>query len=226
MIIRLAGLLMNDLLQKPETGMGYQVVEVTTLRNEIRRAIVYNAELLVFEKEPHVRRVAATYADLIGMAQSSKDTIKRVRAQSRFEVQPVFAGGAVSSGARFKSLDSSGADDASADKTGNAEVFKRFTAYRNDHRITPSGGLVAGTYATTEQDAKNVKSGQEAVERYALPNPQPAVHVFTIRPPTKTKVKRGFVQPAFGRRGGGVEVLFTAGSPSHTVTGPDIIPPW
>jgi len=39
-----------------------------------------------------------------------------------------------------------------------------------------------GSYATTEADAKNVKTGKEAVARYALPNPDPASYVYTIKP--------------------------------------------
>lgn len=225
MVIKFTESLTTDLLQRPETGMGYQFVEVTTSGNEVRKGIVYNAELLVFEKEPGVGRIAAKYTDLIEQAQSSKDTVKRVRVLSRSEVQAVYEDGTVRFAASFGKNKSSGAADAPEEETTKSEVFNRFTAYRNDNRITPSGGLVAGTYATTEQDAKNVKTGEEAVERYALPNPQPAVHVFKIKPPEKTKVKRGVVQPAFGHKGGGVEILFTNGSPSHTVTGPDIIPP-
>jgi hypothetical protein len=91
--------------------------------------------------------------------------------------------------------------------------------------VTAKGGLVPGTYATTEEDAKHVKTGRDAVKRYALPNPAPAVHVFTIAPPVKTKLKRGVAQPAYGQPGGGVEVIFVNGSPDNTVTGPAQIPP-
>ena len=91
--------------------------------------------------------------------------------------------------------------------------------------MTAKGGLVPGTYATTEEDAKHVKTGRDAVKRYALPNPAPAVHVFTIAPPVKTKLKCGVAQPAYGQPGGGVEVIFVNGSPDNTVTGPAQIPP-
>jgi hypothetical protein len=106
------------------------------------------------------------------------------------------------------------------------EKFKRFSAYANDRRVTASGALVPGTYATTEQDAaKHVKTGRDAVKRYALPNPAPAVHVFTIEPPLRTRLQRGVAQPAYGQPGGGVEVIFVNGSPDKTVTGPAQIPP-
>jgi len=63
------------------------------------------------------------------------------------------------------------------------------------------------------------------VKRDALPNPKPAVHVFTIDPPVRTKLKCGITQPVYGQSGGGVEVIFVNGSPDKTVTGPVQIPP-
>lgn len=84
--------------------------------------------------------------------------------------------------------------------------------------------LLPGTYATTEADARNVKSGTDAVARYALPNPAPASCRFTITPRKDTPVQYGVVQPAHGQPGGGIEVIFTTGTQPRTVTGPDKIP--
>jgi hypothetical protein len=120
---------------------------------------------------------------------------------------------------------SSGASDALEEELQEEERFKRFSAYANDRRVTASGALVPGTYATTEEDAKHVKTGRDAVKRYALPNPAPAVHVFTIEPPLRTRLQRGVAQPAYRQPGRGVEVIFVNGSPDKTVTGPAQIPP-
>jgi hypothetical protein len=103
-------------------------------------------------------------------------------------------------------------------------VFKRFSAYPNDRRVASDGSLLSGTYATTEQDAKNVKTGKDAVARYALPDPAPASNVITVRPNKDTDIQRGIVEPAFGQPGGGVEVIFTNGTQPKTVTGPIKIP--
>ena len=103
-------------------------------------------------------------------------------------------------------------------------MFKRFSAYENDHRITSDGGLLPGTYATTEEDAKIVRTGKEAVARYALPNPKPASNVWTIKPRKDTFIQFGIVEPAYGQPGGGVEVLFKDDTHAGTVTGPDKIP--
>ena len=105
------------------------------------------------------------------------------------------------------------------------EIFKRFSAYANDRRVTPGKGLTPGTFATTKEDADaNVKTGADAVARYALPNSKPASNVFTITPAKDSEVKRGTAQPANNQPGGGVEVIFVKGLPDGTVTGPVTIP--
>ncbi|MBU3666218.1 MAG: hypothetical protein FGM15_10150 [Chthoniobacterales bacterium] len=93
----------------------------------------------------------------------------------------------------------------------------RFSTFKNDHRITEQGSLLPDSYATTLADSKNVSTGSEAVQRYALPNDDPAVFVFDIKPMEQTLIKRGIVQENFGKPGGGVEVIFCVG------TGPDTV---
>jgi hypothetical protein len=91
--------------------------------------------------------------------------------------------------------------------------------------VTAGKGLTPGTFATTKEDADaNIKTGTDAVKRYALPDSKPASNVFTIVPPNDTELKRGTVQPANNQPGGGAEVIFVNGSPDGTVTGPVIIP--
>jgi hypothetical protein len=116
------------------------------------------------------------------------------------------------------------AKDGEIEKTKKDEMFKRFSAYQNDNRVNSDGSLKPGSYATTTADAINVKTGKDAVERYALPNPTPAKYVFTIKPKENTDIQRGIVQPAFGHQGGGVEVIFSNGTTLNTVTGPITIP--
>ncbi|MGD0349112.1 MAG: hypothetical protein ABSB84_02190 [Verrucomicrobiota bacterium] len=120
---------------------------------------------------------------------------------------------------------SAAAEDAPITLTELAEIFRRFSAYANDHRVTPGKGLTPGTFATTKEDADaNIKTGSDAVARYALPNSKPASNVFTISPAKDTEVKRGTAQPANNQPGGGVEVIFVNGLPDGTVTGPVTIP--
>jgi hypothetical protein len=126
--------------------------------------------------------------------------------------------------ATLQSKAAGAAKDAPITPTQANEIFKRFSAYKDDFRVTPGRGLTPGTFATTAADAALVHTGAEAVARYALPNKAPANQVFTIRPPEKTNLQRGIAQPAYGEPGGGVEVIFVDGSPDATVYGPDEIP--
>ena len=123
------------------------------------------------------------------------------------------------------SAKSAAAEDAPVTLTIVGEVFKRFSAYANDRRITAGKGLTPGTFATTKADADaNIKTGADAVSRYALADTKPASNVFTISPPSDIDLKRGTVQPANGQPGGGVEVIFVNGLKDGTVTGPVTIP--
>ena len=124
-----------------------------------------------------------------------------------------------------KAAKSSEAKDAPITLTAAGEVFKRFSAYSNDRRVTSGGGLVAGTFATTREDADaHVKTGMDAVARYALPEDKPASNVFTIKPSEDTDLQRGTVAPANNQPSGGVEVIFVNALPDGTVTGPVTIP--
>jgi hypothetical protein len=105
-------------------------------------------------------------------------------------------------------------------KTEIDEGFVRFSAYRNDKRITPDGRLLPGAYTTTINDSRFVFCGLNAVARYALPNYWPAKYVFTIVPPHDIKIRIGTVKPNFSQSGGGIEAFFETGTPEHTVIGP------
>jgi len=208
------------LLSKPETGMGYQIVEYKIGRIK-QKGIVLNAEILINENEVESLKqfsLGLKETKFLETAESSRN-IEEIEVLSRKEIisiDEIFLG--------FMKGMNIPAKDAKVSYTTKNEVFKRFSAFKNDKRITPEGGLLPGTYTTTEEDAKNVKTGKEAVDRYALPNDDPAIYVFTVKPPEDTEVKRGVVQPLDDKKGGGVEVLFINGSPSNTVEGPVEIP--
>jgi hypothetical protein len=117
------------------------------------------------------------------------------------------------------------AKDAPITLTAAGEEFKRFSPYPNDRRVTAGMGLMTGTFATTSEDAAaHIKTGMDAVARYALPSDKPASNEFTINPSANTDLQRGTVAPANNQPGGGVEVIFVNGSPDGTVTGPKQIP--
>ncbi len=218
-MIKLTERFIANLVQQPESGMGYQIVEAEYISRGIKKGVVYNAEIIVFEDEPRRIITEAQYQELVKAASTETSLIKSIRV---IPPQPTLMKSA-SQISEEKPLGKP-ATEGEIEETEKGEIFKRFTAYKNDRRITARGSLLRGTYATTEEDARNVKTGKEAVERYALPNPKPAIYRFTIEPEEDTKIKKGIVQPAYGHKGGGVEVIFVDGTTDNTVTGPDTIP--
>lgn len=219
-MIKLAGSQVTGLLAQPESGMGYQTVEVRCTTG-VRVATVYNGELLLWEEEPRTNLLEGVYQRMVKAADSAEArmiesirVVRRTPPSRRLTVLEKFA--ARSSGKP--------ATEGEPKKTKDGEVFMRFTAYRNDRRITTDKGLLPGTYATTEADSRNVRTGTEAVERYALPDPKPAIYRFRIDPREDTVNREGTVQPAFGHEGGGVEVIFDNGTDKNTVSGPAVLP--
>lgn len=215
----------RELVTQPESGMGYQNVAIELRNGETRYGTAFNAEFLLYSGEsPHLLQKISEPGQRSLMLERNElgfgEGIRSLKVlQSEADVSTRIR---ESSSSTHRS---SGASDAPEEELQEEERFKRFSAYANDRRVTASGALLPGTYATTEDDAKHVKTGRDAVKRYALPNPAPAVYVFTIDPPLRTKLKRGVAQPAYGQAGGGVEVIFVNGSPNNTVTGPAQIPP-
>jgi len=221
-MLRLSEAQTRSLLAQPETGMGYQEVEATLRDNRTEKGIVYNAELMFEGNESRNILKLASYPTVLKEARSAGDEIKSLRVlRVREGVKSLSTRDA--SGVVKKSAGP--AKDAPVEKTKADEVFKRFSAYENDRRVAADKSLLPGSYATTEDDAKNVKTGKDAVSRYALPNPEPASYVFTIKPKKDTDIQRGVVEPANGQPGLGVEVIFTNGTTANTVTlPPDKIP--
>jgi hypothetical protein len=219
-MLRLSATHIAGLLSQPETGMGYQTVEVKVTTG-IRRATIYNADLLLWEEEPRTYLAEGTYQRLVKSAESLEArTIESIRV-----VRPIRQIREKSTIEKYaESLLGNPATESERKKTKQGDVFMRFTAYKNDRRITANNGLLPGTYATTEADSRNVKTGEQAVERYALPDPKPAKYRFRIDPAKDTEYREGTVQPAFEHKGGGVEVLFDEGTSDNTVSGPTELP--
>jgi hypothetical protein len=202
----------RSLLRQPESGMGYQVVDALSTDNKTKRGVVYNAELLTLDEDRLSDRVILGMKSVAEAVRTANSTVGRFRSisvvrDSRTTVLATRAAKLIG-----------GANEAEREQTQEGEKFYRFSAFANDRRVTAENGLLPGTFATTEEDGNKVKTGEEAVERYALPNPDPASYRFTIKPPKDTKLQRGIVQPANGHHGGGVEVIFTEGSTKDTVT--------
>jgi hypothetical protein len=215
----------RELIAQPESGMGYQNLAIELRTGEVRYGTAFNAEFLLYSGEPAhaLRKISEPGQRLLMLERKEVGLGEEIRSLKVLQREAGISTRVRESSSSTQS--SSGASEAPVEELQDEENFKRFSAYANDRRVTAGGALVPGTYATTEADATHVKTGRDAVKRYALPNPKPAVYVFTIDPPLITRLQRGVAQPAYGQPGGGVEVIFVNGSPDKTVTGPAQIPP-
>lgn len=192
--------------------MGYQIVEVSLSAGR-KKGIVYNSELLILNDEPKFG-LTDSFESLVRSAHSSDaEQVRAIRVlpQARMVAENMSRASGV-----YRS--NKPAVEGDPKRTGPGSSFVRFTAYVNDRRISANLGLLPGTYATTARDAEYVTSGRSAVERYALPDPKPAIYRYAISPLAGTVFREGIVQPANGHAGGGVEVLFDDGTTANTVT--------
>ena len=182
------------LLNQPESGMGYQIVEAVTADLKTKRGIAYNAELLLFEEEPR-DQLKADYRSLLAEAKISTGEIRSLRVvTSAASTASAYVLHETSAHYERKSRP---AKDAPIELTKEKEVFKRFTAYENDHRITSDGKLLPGTYAATEEEhRKRRRPAKIAVARYALPNPKPCLQRVDNR------ASEGYFNSVWNRRAG------------------------
>lgn len=211
-------------LSIPESGMGYQCIEQTLYDGRKKWYIIFNTELIVpYEELERVKEYASKYdsydrfllsSEYERLSSSDKEIVdtKRLELKSKQDFLKSPSGSKGHNPVQVLT-----------GLTGDCAGFKRFSAYKNDRRITDEGGLRSGSYVTTVTDISTVPSGLGAVARYALPNPWPAVYVFTVTPPVKTPIEYGTVQPAFFQSGGGVEVFFRDEIPAGSVSKPYII---
>lgn len=204
----------EELLLQPESGMGFQIVRarwsrIMMMDNEFIEGVCFNAELFVQDKELVKILKSFNYEKLLEGIETKTEFMRDFKVLTSSEI-------------RKNSLinEMMGAKQLIEIFNGiprKEEIFKRFSAYKKDRRVTPDKGLFPGTYATTKNDSTMVPSGLSAVARYALPNCWPAKYVFTIKPSQGTKIKCGTVTPAFNQAGGGVEVCFDDGTECDTV---------
>jgi len=194
--------------------MGYQVVDAVTTEYRTKRGVVFNSELLTLDEN--------RLSDRVVMLTKSADEALRTASSTIgvFRSLAVVRGARTTVLAKHEAKAAGGASEASEEITKDGETFYRFSAFANDRRITAENSLLPGSYATTKEDGDKVKTGKEAVERYALPNDDPASYRFTIKPLKDTRIQKGIVQPANNHQGGGVEVIFTNGTTKDTVTQP------
>lgn len=209
MYFKLSGSQEIDLLNQPETGMGYQVVEATRAGSYIReKFLVLNSEIVIemngFE-DGHVHKVVdegifsiKSSASLISLDSFTVLNEKQFRNQVN----------------ELKSENEKGALDNPIENADGNEMFVRLSAFDDDKRIDKINKcLRPGSFTTTFTDYLTCKTFDDnPVERYALPNNDEIKFAFYIQPITNDILQRGRVQPANEKKGEGKEVYFANGT--------------
>jgi hypothetical protein len=202
----------TELLDLPETGMGFQLVEALAL-GETRRFLVFNAERALDLADIKLESGDDPLAIL-------RNGLRIMESVQKGQVETFVSAPAPHS---FRLLGSR--ISFPGPKTGvqivtpsslvkrvtlsASRVFHRFSAFNPDRRVNPvTGSFLAGTYAAPQSEVAFVPTGFVGVGRFALPNNLPASHHYEIDAPFGTVVDFGTVTPAFGQAGGGVEAYF------------------
>lgn len=205
------------LLAKPESGMGYQILNY---RNS--PLVVFNATVAISLEELRSKRFTENDYDIL-----SGDPEKNYNHQYEYLRDIEFVEIIFSLlqndlrtdlfGLSFSEQVIEPPETLISSKFPNA--YYRYSPFSKDKRVDSiSGDFLPGTYATTYSDMHFVPSGFAAVGRYALPNPASARHLFSITTFDKPDLI-GTATPNFGQAGGGVEVLFKNGAtnePGHS----------
>lgn len=221
MIFRAYTSFTNDLILRPETGMGYQVIDARKSgKFTSERFVVYNSELIVeldSRFDTFKRQIISegfsnilNKSDLLSLEIVNilpKSQIQQIRflAESKRNNKGRYSGGV-------------GAKDAKKEYADGKEIFVRLSAYENDKRIDfENKKLKAGSYTTTLLDYQTCKRlNDDPVDRYALPNDEEIKWTFYIQPKSIDQLQKGIVQPAFEHDGGGIEAYFENGTSKET----------
>lgn len=221
MIFKAFFLFSSDLASRPETGMGYQVIDAKRSgRFTSDRFVVYNSELIVEldSKFDTFKRqiINEGFSKVLNKSDYLSLEIVNVLPKSQIKEMRFLAESKKSSKGRHSG--GVGAMDANKEYADGKEVFVRLSAYEDDKRIDfVNKKLKSGSYTTTLTDYQTCKRlNDDPVDRYALPNDEEIKWAFHIQPKSYDQLQRGIVQPAFGHDGGGIEAYFENGTSNGT----------
>lgn len=214
MICKLVEHQQTELLQLPETGMGYQIIEAKLHSfSTPKKYVVFNSEVAVdtdvnldyYSRELYAKGIEKIKGQLDTMPFASFELLTARQKARLFSDN--------------KPHKSKGAKENPKEKANGTEMFVRLSAYENDRRIDfESKKLKPESYTTTLKDYLECKAiGDDPIARYALPNNEEIKWAFHIRPKYGDILQRGIVQPAFEHDGGGEEAYFEYGTSINTL---------
>lgn len=211
------------LRQLPETGPGYQIVEVVDRSSNTLpppgEYIVLNCELYAPKNICLSRYFADSYENF-KQKLTDAGVIKTFTGYVNQPAQRLKNMNVVLSNYQSATLIVKGF-------TKNNEQFRRSSAYSNDRRIDfANNSVYPNTYLAPFSDKIFFTSGLALVGRYALPTPFPANYVWIVKVKARLALKAGTVRPAFGQAGGGVEIVLSTDSGNNSVSPPSTLFSW
>jgi hypothetical protein len=193
MFFRVSESQQKELLQLPETGMGYQVIEAIRNGYVQQKFLVLNAEILVemdARQEEQVRRIAQ---DGIGKSRSVAQEIglTGIKLITQKELQCYYSGS-------FVEDDNGPAQESYSSKE---ELFIRFSAFEKDRRFDESRTcLRPGSFAISLEDFMHMQTMKlNLVEHLNLPAGYKIKWVYYFRPGVNDRLQHG--EPAYFEHG-------------------------
>jgi len=216
----------KQLLNLPETGMGYQIITAKKTRSFLtENFIVYNSELIVeldSKYEIYKNQIINEGFSRI-MLKSNFLDLEIINLIKKVDIQEVRVINEGYMNLKKRRFGGTGAAQNYPINANGTDIYVRLSAYEDDKRIDLINKcLLDGSYTTTYDDYSNCKLyNDDPVDRYALPNDDSIKWAYFIRPTTNDKLRPGIVQPAFNHYGGGIEALFDVGTSKGTFLSKD-----
>lgn len=214
----------ETLLKKPETGMGYQIINASSHNNKnlIKKFVVYNTDLAVeLDSNFQINKQIIINEGYKSVLNSATVLMLDTNSIKVFEHSSIKEIRALSSSKRIYNKRISGGSGATESPkvfANGTDIYVRISAYEDDKRIDfQKMRLKEGSFTTTSDDYINCVSTEDnPIDRYALPNDEKIKWAFFIKPLYTNILQRGIVQPAFNHEGGGIETYFENGTSEGT----------
>ncbi len=213
----------ETLLERPETGMGYQIVNASQYnRTQIKKFVVYNTNLAVeLDSDFQINRrkiINEGYKNTLNSATELMLETDSIKVFGQSSIREVIALSEYKKTYNKRHTGGKGATDSPKEYANGIDNFVRISAYEDDKRIDfEKMKLKAGSFTTTFSDYNDcVSTNDDPIDRYALPNDEKIKWSFYIKPKTIDILQKGIVQPAFNHAGGGIEAYFENGTSAGT----------
>ncbi|HEX9887283.1 MAG TPA: hypothetical protein VGA70_12385 [Longimicrobiales bacterium] len=204
----------------PESGMGFQVIELGLMRRTRALYLVVGGRFLIPASDPDA--VWRTLSALEGWTAERLETSEEVE-DTRLIDGPMgnYSGPAERPSLRASLLDPGvrWSEQGRAllrvpevvrpGTSGGPRRYVRYSPFELDPRVLTDGSLAAGSYAVPDDDPERDLDGAAPGERYALPTPLLASRTWAIVTSAAPSWVGGSVAN-FGRVGGGTQAFFKA----------------